>query len=112
MRLRGAMLGGMFAKAGAAALLAYWGHAQVLAVLGMAAFFVGSVRAPLTGIVLISEMTGGYDLLFPLCLACLAALPVAEVLRDRPSYDALVEGGLARSGHAWPRTGPGAVCIR
>ena len=27
----------------------------------MAAFFVGSIRAPLTGIVLISEMTGGYD---------------------------------------------------
>src|SRR5258708_34023913 len=98
MRLRGAMLGGMFAKAGAAALLAYWGHAQVLAVLGMAAFFVGSVRAPLTGIVLISEMTGGYDLLFPICIACLAAYLVAEGLRDRPIYDAPLEGGRGPSG--------------
>src|SRR5258708_26999572 len=111
MRLRGAMLGGMFAKAGAAALLAYWGHAQVLAVLGMAAFFVGSVRASLTGIVLISEMTGGYDLLFPICIACLAAYLVAEGLRDRPIYDALLEVDLERSGHGEPRTEPRTVYI-
>lgn len=69
-----------------------------MAVLGMAAFFVGSVRAPLTGIVLISEMTGGYDLLFPICIGCLGAYLIAEGLRDQPIYDALLEAELERSG--------------
>src|SRR5205814_9739444 len=65
MLLLGALLGAIFAKAAAMLIPAHAEQAQVLAVLGMAAFFVGSVRAPLTGIVLISEMTGGYAPLFP-----------------------------------------------
>jgi hypothetical protein len=83
----------------------------VLSVLGMAAFFVGSVRAPLTGIVLISEMTGGYDLLFPICIACLAAYLLAEGLGDRPIYDALLEADLERSGHGPARGEPRSMYI-
>ena len=78
---------GTFAKVGVLAWPELGAHAQVLSVLGMAAFFAGSVRAPLTGIVLVSEMTGGYDLLFPICIAVLAAYLVAEGLGDAPIYD-------------------------
>ena len=77
----------------------------------MVAFFVGSVRAPLTGIVLISEMTGGYDLLFPICIACMAAYLIAEGLRDRPIYDALLEADLERTGHGTIRTKPRTMYI-
>jgi CIC family chloride channel protein len=39
---------------------------KLFAVLGTACYFTGVVRAPLTGIVLIIEMTGYYELILPL----------------------------------------------
>jgi CIC family chloride channel protein len=79
--------------------------------MGMAAFFVGSVRAPLTGIVLISEMTGGYELLFPICVAVLAAYLMAEGLRSEPIYDALLEADIKRSGHGPSHSEPNTIYI-
>jgi CIC family chloride channel protein len=111
MLLLGALLGASFARTAGLIVPAHAGQTQVLAVLGMAAFFVGSVRAPLTGIVLISEMTGGYDLLFPICIACMAGYLVAEALRDHPIYDALLEADLERSGHGQARSAPRSVYI-
>jgi chloride channel protein, CIC family len=72
-------------------------HAETFAVVGMAAYFSAIVRAPLTGIVLIVEMTGNYSLVLPLLVACLTAYSVAEFLRDRPVYEALLERDLIRS---------------
>jgi len=111
MLLLGAILGAMLAKTASLMLPAQAAQTQTLAVLGMAAFFVGSVRVPLTGIVLISEMTGGYTLLFPICIACLAAYLVAEALRDLPIYEALLEVDLKRSGHGQSRAEPRKVYI-
>lgn len=62
---------------------------QAFAVVGMGAFFAGVVRAPLTGIVLITEMTGSSSLLLPLLSACFGAMLVAEGLREPPIYAAL-----------------------
>ncbi len=111
MLLMGAIVGAMFAKIIAVGVPAHAGQAQVLAVLGMVAFFVGSVRAPLTGIVLISEMTGGYALLFPICIACLAAYMVAEATGDRGIYDALLAADLERTGHGLAHVKPRTVYI-
>jgi len=61
------------------------------AVVGMAAMFTSIVRAPLTGIVLILEMTGNQEQLFALILACLIAYLVAEHVKSAPIYDALLE---------------------
>jgi CIC family chloride channel protein len=72
------------------------------AVLGMAAVFTASVRAPLTGITLILEMTGEQRQLFALCGACLVAYLVAEALRDRPIYEALLDDDIARRRAAAP----------
>jgi len=66
------------------------------AVLGMAALFTASVRAPLTAVTLIIEMTGEERLLFAVCAACLVAYLVAEGLGDRPIYEALLEDDLKR----------------
>ena len=60
------------------------------AIVGMAAFFTGVVRAPITGIVLATEMTGSVSMLLPMLCACSAAMlaptkvpPIYESLRER-----------------------------
>jgi CIC family chloride channel protein len=59
------------------------------AMIGMAAFFTAVVRAPVTGIVLISEMTGGATLLLGMLAACFASMVVPTLLGSRPIYDSL-----------------------
>ncbi len=74
--------------------------AGVFAVVGMAACFTSIVRAPLTGIVLIVEMTGSYSLMLPLLVSCFCAYVVAEGLKELPIYEALLERDLQRGGPA------------
>jgi CIC family chloride channel protein len=61
------------------------------AVVGMAAFFTGVVRAPLTGIVLVTEMTASVATLLPMLGAGFMAMTVPTLLRDAPIYDSLRE---------------------
>src|ERR1700758_2310621 len=61
------------------------------AIVGMAAFFTGVVRAPLTGLVLVTEMTASVTMLLPMLGACFVAMLVPTLLRDPPLYDALRE---------------------
>ncbi len=62
---------------------------EAFAVVGMAAFFTGVVRAPLTGIVLVIEMTGNATLLLPMLAACFGSMLVTTALQDAPVYEAL-----------------------
>jgi CIC family chloride channel protein len=55
----------------------------------MAAFFTGVVRAPLTGIALVTEMTGSASLLLPMLGACFGAMLVPTLVGDPPIYDSL-----------------------
>jgi chloride channel protein, CIC family len=77
---------------------AYVPQPGVFAVVGMAAYFTAIVRAPLTGVVLIVEMTGNYEQMMPLLTSCFCAYAVAEYLRDVPIYEALLERDLVRGG--------------
>jgi len=61
------------------------------ALIGMAAFFAAVVRAPLTGMILITEMTDSSELLLPMLAACFGAMSTAAVCRNEPIYDALKE---------------------
>jgi CIC family chloride channel protein len=72
-------------------------HPTALAIVGMAAFFTAVVRAPLTGIVLVTEMTASFTLLLPMLSACFTAMLVPNLLRDAPIYDSLRERTLKRS---------------
>ena len=59
------------------------------AVVGMAAFFTGVVRAPLTGIVLVTEMTASVTMLLPMLGACFVAmrrLPCSATHRSTIHY--------------------------
>jgi len=67
---------------------------KALAVVGMAAFFTAAVRAPLTGIVLVTEMTSNFTLLLPMLAACFAAMLVPTLLGNAPIYDSLRESTL------------------
>jgi chloride channel protein, CIC family len=62
---------------------------QAFALVGMAAFFTGVVRAPVTGIVLVAEMTGNVTMLLPMLGACFTAMLLPTLLRNPPIYDSL-----------------------
>lgn len=64
---------------------------EAFALVGMGAFFAGAVRAPLTGIILVTEMTGSSNLLLPLLSSCFGAMLVAQALSDPPIYASLRE---------------------
>lgn len=70
----------------------------VFAVVGMAAMFTAIVRAPLTGIMLIIEMTGSYSQMLPLLVSSFCAYAVAEYLKELPIYEALMRRDLHNSG--------------
>ncbi|CAD6551500.1 H(+)/Cl(-) exchange transporter ClcA [Paraburkholderia kirstenboschensis] len=59
------------------------------AVVALAAFFTAVVRAPITGIILATEMTGSFTLLLPMLTSCFAAMIVPAMLRCPPIYDSL-----------------------
>jgi CIC family chloride channel protein len=101
--------GGLFAPllaVGAAAGALFAGGVGVLlpgidaspagfAVVGMAALFTAVVRAPVTGIVLVLEMTGRSDLGLGMIAASAAALLVTAGLGSAPIYDSLRQRMLA-----------------
>src|SRR6202021_2173577 len=60
------------------------------AVVGMGAVFAGIVRAPMTSILIIFEMTGGYGLVLPLMIANMSAFALARHWRNIPVYEALL----------------------
>jgi len=64
---------------------------EAFVLVGMAALFAGVVRSPITGIVLVAEMTGNATMLLPMAVACFMAMVVPTWLRDPPIYDSLRE---------------------
>ena len=67
---------------------------QNMVVFAMAAFFAASVRAPITGTILVMEMTGSFEHLFPLVIASISAYLAAEVCKTEPIYDRLLQRSL------------------
>jgi CIC family chloride channel protein len=86
----GATLGGAFGA------FDNWllGHHEPLgafALVGMGAVFAGVIRAPMTSVLIIIEMTGGYSLILPLMIANMTAYALARTYRPRPIYEALLD---------------------
>ncbi len=67
-------------------------------VLGMAGFFAAVVRAPITGSLLICEMSGSLTNMLPVALVSLAAYAIADLLHSKPIYDQLLHRMLVRGG--------------
>ena len=60
-------------------------------VLAMAGYFSAIVRAPLTGIILIFEMTGSLTQMLSLSIVSIIAYIVATLLESKPIYESLLE---------------------
>ena len=57
----------------------------------MGALLAASVRAPLTGIVLVLEMTDNYQLILPMIITCLGATLLAQFLGGKPLYSTILQ---------------------
>ncbi len=60
------------------------------ALVGMGAVFAGIVRAPVTSIIMIFEMTNNYSIILPLMIASITSYALAMRLSPTPIYDALL----------------------
>jgi CIC family chloride channel protein len=60
------------------------------ALVGMGAVFAGIIRAPMTSVLIIFEMTGAYSLILPLMVANMTAYALARHWRNIPIYEALL----------------------
>jgi H+/Cl- antiporter ClcA len=65
---------------------------SAIALLGMIAYFVGVVRAPLTGVVIISEMTANRGMILPLFAAAVVADVAAKAVSGKRLYHGLADG--------------------
>jgi CIC family chloride channel protein len=91
----GAMLGGTVGSLAHRLLPAYTATAGAYALVGMGAVFAGIVRAPMTSVLMIFEMTQDYAVIVPLMIANLVSLFIASRFQREPIYEALaVQDGI------------------
>jgi H+/Cl- antiporter ClcA len=62
---------------------------HVLIMLGMVGYFVGVVQTPLTGFIIVMEMTNNHSLLLPLMATAFIAYGVSRLVCHEPIYQAL-----------------------
>jgi CIC family chloride channel protein len=96
----GAMLGG---SVGTVAHQLFPGHTAssgAYALVGMGTAFAGIVRAPMTSVLMIFEMTQDYAVIVPLMISNLVSLFISTRLQPEPIYDALaIQDGIHLPGH-------------
>lgn len=87
----GALSGGLFTQAVSPMAGYSDNYVEYFVILGMAGYFSAIVRAPITGVILISEMTGTFSNLLALSMVSLVAYTVADILKGQPLYEQLTE---------------------
>src|SRR5262245_25980509 len=85
----GAMLGGVIGNLAHRLLPAYTATTGAYALVGMGALFAGIVRAPMTSVLMIFEMTRDYSVIVPLMIANLVSLYISSRFQKQPIYEAL-----------------------
>ena len=94
----GGYIGGAFATIG----VQYFGmdpmYINNFVLLAMAGYFAAIVRAPLTGIILIFEMTGSLSQMLSLSVVSIVAYVVAILMKSKPIYESLLERLLKKNG--------------
>jgi CIC family chloride channel protein len=91
----GAMLGGTVGTVAHHLFPNYTATPGAYALVGMGAVFAGTVRAPMTSVLMIFEMTQDYAVIVPLMIANLVSLFIASRLQHEPIYEALaVQDGI------------------
>jgi CIC family chloride channel protein len=85
----GAMLGGCVGSVGHRLFPTTSAAAGAYALVGMGGMFAGIVRAPMTSVLMIFEMTQDYAVIVPLMICNLMSLFIASRLQRTPIYEAL-----------------------
>ncbi|MDF2883627.1 MAG: clcA [Clostridiaceae bacterium] len=67
-------------------------------ILGMAGYFAAVVKSPITGTILITEMTGSFNHLLSLAIVAIISYIVADFLGSKPIYESLLERILQNKG--------------
>lgn len=98
----GALIGGIYGLLAVKLFHIDTAYINSFVVLAMAGYFTAVVRAPITGIILISEMTGSFSHLLSLAIVSVTAYIVADLLGSKPIYESLLERILNKQGDAGP----------
>ncbi|MGB8476592.1 MAG: chloride channel protein [Candidatus Acidiferrum sp.] len=85
----GAMLGGAIGTVGHDLLPAYVASPGAYALVGMGAAFAGIVRAPMTSVVMIFEITRDYAVIVPLMIANLVSFFISSRFQKETIFEAL-----------------------
>lgn len=94
----GALLGGIFAMAGVRLFGLDPIYINNFVLLAMAGFFTAIVRAPITGIILLFEMSGTVSQMLSLAVVSVTAYIVATLMWSEPIYESLLERILEKQG--------------
>ena len=89
----GAVLAKLMVLAG---LLPAMYYADII-VFGMAAYFSSVVKSPVTGSILILEMTGSFQHMLALLVVSLTAYVISDLMGGRPVYDELLDRALGKN---------------
>lgn len=96
MLIIGALCGGLFGEI----VVKFWqidpSFNNNFVVFAMAAYFTAVVKAPITGSILIMEMTGSFEHLPALITISMTSYIIADLLKTKPIYDRLLDRLLAR----------------
>ena len=87
----GAMLGGAVGSVAQHFFPSYVASPGAYALVGMGAAFAGIVRAPMTSVVMIFEITRDYAVIVPLMISNLVSYFISSRLRKEPIYEVLAE---------------------
>jgi chloride channel protein, CIC family len=87
----GAMLGGVVGSVAQHFFPSYVASPGAYALVGMGTAFAGIIRAPMTSVVMIFEITRDYAVIVPLMLSNLVSYFIASRLQKEPIYEVLAE---------------------
>lgn len=96
----GAIIGGVYCRTLGVVFGVNQDYMTAFVVMAMTGFLSGIVRAPATGIILITEMTSDFHSLLALVVVSLTATVVAEALGAQPVYEQLLDRRLKAEGKA------------
>src|SRR5262249_18626150 len=102
----GAMLGGAIGSVAQHFFPHYVAQPGAYALVGMGTAFAGVVRAPMTSVVMIFEITRDYSVIVPLMISNLVSYFISSKLQREPIYEQLAEQDgihLPRIGRQQPR---------
>ena len=87
----GALIGNIFARVGNSLHFFTADWTTLFIIFGMAAFFAAVIKAPITGSILILELTGQFEHLFSLIIISGVAFLISDLCGGEPIFSALLE---------------------